>query len=276
MAGLGRKLGFALIITILIIWTLLPIYWMVITSVKQGIETAREAQRLPYPPNPTLENYEYILFRREYLKYLTNSLIVATGNTLLVLLLSIPAAYAFVRSRFTAFRHLQFWYLTNRMAPPAAFFIPMFVLFSALQIRGEYISMILAYCVFNLPLAVWLLMSAVEAVPRELEEAGLIDGLTTFGVLRHVVLPLIRRSIVVTGLLVWLFAWNHYLFGLVLGGAATKTMPIAIGDFALATSEGAYYKAYVACQVVTLLIPVLVILAVVRRNIVLGFGLGRV
>lgn len=276
MAGIVRKTVFTLLIAVLLVWTILPIYWMMITSVKQGIETAGEAQRLPYPPNPTLENYEYILLRRGYLSYLTNSLIVATGNTLLVLLLSIPTAYAFVRSRFVPFRHLQFWYLTNRMAPPAAFFIPVFVLFSALQIRGEYLSMILAYCVFNIPLAVWLLMSSIEAVPRELEEAGLVDGLTTFGVLRHIVLPLIKRSIIVTGLLVWLFAWNHYLFGLVLGGAATKTMPIAIGDFALATSEGAYYKAYVACQVVTLLIPVLAILAIIRKNIVLGFGLGRV
>jgi ABC-type glycerol-3-phosphate transport system permease component len=271
-----KKILKALVIIILLTWTLLPIYWMVITSLKQGIETAGEPQRLPYPPNPTLYNYWYILDKREYWKYLINSLIIASGNVALVLLASVPAAYAFVRSRWQPLRHLQFWFLTNRMAPAAAFFLPIFTLFEILRLRGTYYSMWLAYCVFNIPLAVWMLVSAISAVPIELEEAAMIDGLTQLGVLRRVLLPLIRRSLVVTGLLVFLFAWNHYLFGLVLGSAITKPMPVAIGDFALATSEGAYYKAYVSCQVVTLLIPVLIIYAVVRRDLLLGFGLGRV
>ncbi|MEM3589240.1 MAG: carbohydrate ABC transporter permease [Nitrososphaerota archaeon] len=271
-----KKILKALVVIILLVWTLLPIYWMIITSVKQGIETAGEAQRLPYPPNPTLDNYNYILFRRGYIKYLINSLIIAGGNTALVLLVSVPAAYAFVRSRFQPLRHLQFWFLTNRMAPAAAFFLPVFTLFAALKLSGTYYAMWLAYCVFNIPLAVWMLMAAISAVPRELEEAAMIDGLSQLGAIRRIVLPLIRRSLVVVGLLVFLFAWNHYLFGLVLSDAITKPMPVAIGDFALATSEGAYYRAYVACQVTILLIPVLIILAVVRRNILLGFGLGRV
>lgn len=271
-----KKILKALVVIILLVWTLLPIYWMIITSVKQGIETAGEAQRLPYPPNPTLDNYNYILFRRGYIKYLINSLIIAGGNTALVLLVSVPAAYAFVRSRFQPLRHLQFWFLTNRMAPAAAFFLPVFTLFAALKLSGTYYAMWLAYCVFNIPLAVWMLMAAISAVPRELEEAAMIDGLSQLGTIRRIVLPLIRRSLVVVGLLVFLFAWNHYLFGLVLSDAITKPMPVAIGDFALATSEGAYYRAYVACQVTILLIPVLIILAIVRRNILLGFGLGRV
>ncbi|MEM3104188.1 MAG: carbohydrate ABC transporter permease [Candidatus Bathyarchaeia archaeon] len=271
-----KKILKALVVIILLVWTLLPIYWMIITSVKQGIETAGEVQRLPYPPNPTLDNYNYILFRRGYIKYLTNSLIIAGGNTALVLLVSVPAAYAFVRSRFQPLRHLQFWFLTNRMAPAAAFFLPVFTLFAALKLSGTYYAMWLAYCVFNIPLAVWMLIAAISAVPRELEEAAMIDGLSQLGAIRRIVLPLIRRSLVVVGLLVFLFAWNHYLFGLVLSDAITKPMPVAIGDFALATSEGAYYRAYVACQVTILLIPVLIILAVVRRNILLGFGLGRV
>lgn len=271
-----KKILKALVVIILLVWTLLPIYWMIITSVKQGIETAGEAQRLPYPPNPTLDNYNYILFRRGYIKYLTNSLIIAGGNTALVLLVSVPAAYAFVRSRFQPLRHLQFWFLTNRMAPAAAFFLPVFTLFAALKLSGTYYAMWLAYCVFNIPLAVWMLIAAISAVPRELEEAAMIDGLSQLGAIRRIVLPLIRRSLVVVGLLVFLFAWNHYLFGLVLSDAITKPMPVAIGDFALATSEGAYYRAYVACQVTILLIPVLIILAIVRRNILLGFGLGRV
>lgn len=266
----------ALVVVILLVWTILPIYWLLITSIKQGIETAGEAQRLPYPPNPTLDNYNYILFRRGYIKYLINSLIIAGGNTALVLLVSVPAAYAFVRSRFQPLRHLQFWFLTNRMAPAAAFFLPVFTLFAALKLSGTYYAMWLAYCVFNIPLAVWMLIAAISAVPRELEEAAMIDGLSRLGVIRRIVLPLIKRSLVVTGLLVFLFAWNHYLFGLVLSDAITKPMPVAIGDFALATSEGAYYRAYVSCQVAVLLIPVLIILAIVRRNILLGFGLGRV
>jgi ABC-type glycerol-3-phosphate transport system permease component len=271
-----KKVLKAFVVIILLIWTLLPIYWMMITSVKQGVETAGEVQRLPYPPNPTLYNYWYILVKREYLKYLINSLIIAGGNTALVLLVSVPAAYAFVRSRWQPLRHLQFWFLTNRMAPAAAFFLPVFTLFAALKLSGTYYAMWLAYCVFNIPLAVWMLISAISAIPVELEQAAMVDGLTQLGVIRRVVLPLIRRSLVVTGLLVFLFAWNHYLFGLVLSDAITKPMPVAIGDFALATSEGAYYKAYVACQVVTLLIPVIIIYSVIRRDLLLGFGLGRV
>lgn len=270
-----KKVLKILLVIILLVWTILPIYWLMITSFKLGVETAGETQRLPYPPNPTLNNYEYILFKRQYYKYLINSLIISAGNTVLVLLVSLPAAYAFVRSRFAPLRHLQFWFLTNRMAPAAAFFLPVFSLFAALKLTGSYYAMWLAYCVFNIPLAVWMLISAISAVPQELEQAGLVDGLSRLGVIRHIVLPLVRRGIVVTGLLVFLFAWNHYLFGLVLSDAITKPMPVAIGDFALATSEGAYYKAYVACQVMTLLIPVIVVLSVVRRDLLLGFGLGR-
>lgn len=259
-------------LTILAVFAVFPIYWAIVCSLRPRAEIVGEAPL--YPTSFRIENYYHVFVRWKYYEYILNSFIVATGNSLLVLAITIPAAYALTRFRLRSSRHLLFWILTNRMAPPAAFLLPLYVLTSFLKLAGTYLGLILAYCVFNIPLSIWLLVAAIESIPKEVEEASMLDGLSPLGVLFRIVLPLARPGIVTAGLLTWLFAWNHYIFGMILAGPGTKLMTVALGDFAL-TTVGIEWE-YVATMTVGTIIPVLIILLIVRRALVAGFAFGKI
>jgi len=119
-----------------------------------------------------------------------------------------------------------------------------------------------------------MLMATIESIPREIDEAAMLDGLSPFGILRRIIIPLSKSGIVGTSLLVWLFAWNHYVFGIILSGPATKLMTMALGDFAL-TTVGIEWE-YVATMTVGTIIPVFIVLFIIRRAIVSGFAFGKI
>lgn len=254
------------------LFAIFPIYWAIVSSLRSRAEIVGEAPL--YPTSFKIENYYHVFVYWKYYQYVLNSIIVATGNALLVLAITIPAAYALTRFRLRASRHLSFWILTNRMAPPAAFLLPMYLLMSFLKLSGTYLALIIAYCIFNIPLSIWLLSAAIGSVPKDIEEAAMLDGLSPLGVLLRIILPIARPGIVTTGLLTWLFAWNHYVFGMILAGPGTKLITVALGDFAL-TTVGIEWE-YVATMTVGTIIPVIVILIIVRRAIVSGFAFGKI
>jgi len=264
-------LTFAVLIIILL-FELFPVYWTIVSSLRTRAEIAGMAPF--YPTSFRIENYYDVFVKWKYYKYIINSLIVASGNTLLVILLSLPAAYALARFRIGFARHLSFWFLTNRMAPPAAFLLPLYILFSFFKLTGSYLALIIAYALFNIPLSIWMLMAAIESIPQEIEEAALLDGVSYLGILTKIVIPLAKPGIVATSLLVWLFAWNHYIFGIILSGPETKVMTMALGDFAL-TTVGVEWE-YVATMAVGTIIPVFIILFIVRRALVSGFAFGKI
>lgn len=257
---------------IIAIFSLFPIYWTIITSLRSRAEVVGEAPF--YPTGFKIENYYHVFIRWKYYEYIINSVIVATGNSLLVLLITIPAAYALTRFKLRSSRHLLFWILTNRMAPPAAFLLPLYIVMSFLKLSGTYFGLILAYCLFNIPLSIWLLAAAFENIPRDIEEAAMLDGLSPIGIMLRIILPLAKPGIVTAGLLTWLFAWNHYIFGMILAGPGTKLITVALGDFAL-TTVGIEWE-YVATMSVGTIIPVLIILTIVRRALVAGFAFGKI
>ncbi|NQS89456.1 carbohydrate ABC transporter permease, partial [Patescibacteria group bacterium] len=147
-----------------------------------------------------VDNYYRPLFKDIYGKFLINSLIIATGNTGLVILLAIFATYAFSRFKIWGSGSLFFWTITNRMAPPAAFILPFFLIFTKIKLIDTHIGLILVYCVFNLPFAIWLLKGMIDAIPIEMDEAAAIDGCSILGTLWYVIVPVAKPGLAVTAM----------------------------------------------------------------------------
>jgi multiple sugar transport system permease protein len=188
------------------------------------------------------------------------------------MILAIPAAYAF-RLGLRGSKDIFFWILTNRMAPPVVFLLPVFFLLSEGGLTGTYIGLILVYCLFNLPFAIWLLYGIMKGIPEEVDEAVYVDGGNDVDVLLEVIVPLSKPGIAVGGLLVWLFAWNHYVFTILLTSGDTATLTNGIAQFL--TSVGTNWGQLAAATMVTM-IPGLILAAFVQKHIVTGLTFGAV
>jgi multiple sugar transport system permease protein len=245
-----------------------PFAWMVLGSFKTTLGF------LAYPPvfvfRPTLDNYRQVFADNSFLRYLMNSTIVAAGATSIGLLLGIPAAYALARWRQTA---LGILLLAARMAPGIAFLIPLFVMFLQLHLVGSYTSLILSHLIFTLPLTVWMMVSFIEAVPREIEQAALIDGCSVLGVILRVIVPLTAQGIAATSILAFIASWNNFLFALVLANDRTKTLPVAVLGY-IGYNSIQWGTLMAAATFITL--PVLVLAMCVQRYIVRGLVSGAV
>ena len=257
--------------------TLIPIWWMFVVSMRSRVELFSR-------PNLAisrlfLENYSNVLTDSAFQRYMTNSIIVSTSNAVLVMVLALLATYALSRYKLTGSDNIFFWLITNRMAPPAAFLLPLFIMFTRTFRIGDWtlfdtqIGLILVYCVFNLPFAIWLLKGVVDGIPIELDDAAMIDGAGLPGVLRHVVVPLAAPGLAVTGILSWVFAWNEYLFAANLTSVEARTITTGLAEFVTVT--GTNWGELAAMSMITL-IPSAIIVIVAQRYIVMGLTFGAV
>ena len=216
-APAGERAVRALLWAVLLAWlvvTLFPLYWQLITALKTTEETNRTIPTF-WPEELRFGNFAAVFTEASNFDALVSSFIIASGNTLLSLLLGTMAGYAFARfPRHAGGENLAFWILSNRMFPPVAVIIPMFFLFDATPWGTDsHISLIILYLVFNMPLATWLMMVFFRDAPRELEEAAYLDGYTPLQAFRKVTLPLVIPGMISVAMLCWIFAWNEYLFG---------------------------------------------------------------
>ena len=269
----GRALAARFLIGALVFAIILPMYWTFAVSVRsRGQIFAGQRNLLLDVTSLNWDNYATILLDQGYLDFVVNSLIIATGNTILVMVLAVPAAYAF-RLGLRGSKDIFFWILTNRMAPPVVFLLPVFFLVSGLGLSGTYIGLILVYCLFNLPFAIWLLHGIMKGIPHEVDEAVYVDGGNDIDVLLEVIIPLSKPGIAVGSLLVWLFAWNHYVFTILLTSGDTATITNGIAQFF--TTVGTAWGQLAAATMVTML-PGLVLAAIVQKHIVTGLTFGAV
>lgn len=266
------KMFFVYVICILIaVATLFPIYWMFVISARSRLEVFL-GPRLIQTSFYSL-NYYRPFVQDVYGRYLVNSLLIASGNTLLVVCLAVLATYAFSRFRVPGSNNLFFWTITNRMAPPAVFIVPFFLMFTRLGLRDNQFGLILLYCIFNLPFAIWLLKGMMDGIPKELDEAALIDGCSLWGLLWHVIIPLAKPGIMVTAILNWIFAWNEYLFAAILTSVRSRTITTGLAEFVtvIGTNWGEMAAVSVVC-----LIPAIVFIGIAQRHIIAGLTFGAV
>ena len=272
----GRWSGF-IIWTGLTLVTLVPIYWMFLVSIRRRVDLFGNPSFIP--DRVFWGNYVEVLADDTFRRYMVNSLIVATSNAVLVCILGLFAAYALSRFALTGKSNIFFWALTNRMAPPAAFLMPLFLLYTQVFVIGDWslldtrIGLILLYCVFNLPFALWLLQGIIDGIPKELDEAAMVDGANTWQVLWTIIIPLARPGLAVTAILAWVFAWNEYLFAATLTRVEARTITTALAEYVTVT--GTNWGEMAAVATLTLL-PALVFLGLVQRHIVAGLTFGAV
>jgi ABC-type glycerol-3-phosphate transport system permease component len=255
--------------------TLLPVWWMFVVSMRPRVDLYSKSFLIDAV---YWNNYKAVLADPTFLQYLGNSLIVATGNAALVCVLGLLAAFGLSRYRIAGGDSVFFWLITNRMAPPAVFLLPLFLLFTKWFAFGDWmmfdtkLGLILLYCVFNLPFAIWLLKGMLDGIPVELDEAARIDGATTSQVLVQIVLPLARPALAVTFILTWIFAWNEYLFAATLTSSSNaRTVTTALAEYVSVT--GTNWGEMAAMAILTIL-PALAFLAFVQRHIVAGLTFG--
>jgi len=263
--------------TVMIIVTLLPIYWMIVVSARSRVElfdTPTLLIKSFYTPN-----YIKPLSDPVFQRYLINSIIVATSNAVLVSILALFATYALSRWRLGGADNIFFWTITQRMAPPAAFILPLFLLFTRVFRLGNWqmfdtqIGLILVYCVFNLPFAVWLMKGIMDGVPPELDEAAFVDGANRWKVLISIITPLVAPGLAITFILSWIFAWNEYLLAANLTSVSARTITTGLAEFVSVTGTNWGEMAAVATVAI---LPALVFLVFVQRYIVTGLTFGAV
>ena len=254
-----------------ILFLLLPIYWLVSMSFKTTNEILGGFS--PFPQEFTLANYRTIFNDPTWYMGYVNSLIYVSMNTVISITAALPAAYAFSRYRFLGDKHLFFWLLTNRMAPPAVFVLPFFQLYSAIELFDTHIAVALAHCLFNIPLAVWILEGFMSGVPKELDETAYVDGYSFPRFFTRIFMPNIASGIGVAAFFCFMFSWVEMLLSKNL--TAVNAKPIAAVMTKTASSAG-YELGLLAAAGCLTLIPGAIVIYFVRNYIAKGFALGRV
>ena len=253
------------------IFLLAPIYWLTVMSFKTDTEIV--AGLTFWPKEFTFANYETIFTTHSWWSSYINSAIYVTLNTIISLAVALPAAYAFSRYRFIGDKHLFFWLLTNRMTPPAVFVLPYFQFYSAFNLIDTHIAVAIAHCVFNVPLAVWILEGFLRGVPKSIDETAYIDGYSFPKFFATILVPLIRSGIGVTAFFCFMFSWVELILARTLTTADAK--PIVSVMTRVYSGAGIEWGLIAAAGVLTL-VPGILVIWFVRNHIARGFAMGRV
>ena len=254
-----------------ILFILTPIYWLLNMSFKHNDEIMGHLSL--WPQNFTFDNYIVIFTDPSWYMGYVNSMIYVAMNMVITLVVALPAAYAFSRYKFVGDKHLFFWLLSNRMAPPAVFLLPFFQLYSSIGLFDTHLAVALAHCLFSVPLAVWILEGFMSGVPREIDETAYIDGYSFSRFFIRIFIPMIRSGIGVTLFFSFMFSWVELLLARTLTSVDAK--PIAAVMTRTITASGIDWGVLAAAGVLTI-VPGVLVVYFVRNHIAKGFALGRV
>ena len=250
---------------------LMPIYWMLNMSLRTNADIL--GYFALYPKDITFSNYIKIFTDQSWYSGYINSIIYVSINTCISLVTALPAAYAFSRFRFLGDKHLFFWLLTNRMAPAAVFALPFFQLYSSVGLIDTHIAVALAHCLFNVPLAVWILEGFMTAIPKEIDETAFIDGYSFPRFFITIFIPLIRAGVGVTAFFCFMFSWVELLIARTL--TVTNAKPIAAIMTRTISATGLDYGLLAAAGMLTI-VPGMLVIWFTRNHMAKGFALGRV
>jgi multiple sugar transport system permease protein len=264
----GSKMSLAVVTLLVLVVFSFPFIWMLLASFKTQSQIMSTGQFFVF--KPTFDNYTSVFREYDFMKYISNSFIVAFGSTAFSLILGLPAAYAIARH---GLQKLGLTILVARIVPGITFLIPWFILFSKIGLVDTYTALILSHMLVGLPFIIWIMISFFEALPHEIEEAGLIDGCTRHQVFMRVILPISGPGVITSSLLSFIFSWNNFMFSVILAGDKTKTLPVAVFNF-MSYSEINWGALMAAACIITL--PVLIIALLAQRYIVSGLASGAV
>jgi multiple sugar transport system permease protein len=260
------------LIVLALVITLLPVYWMVNTSLKNQVEVFASPPTL-WPQNLTFANYENLFTRRHLGTYLFNSLVIVGSAVLLSLVMGSLAGYSLARfSRLQ--QRLNFWVLAPRMIPPVALVVPLFLMLQQVGLINKKLGLILVYTAFNLPFVAWMMRSFFQEIPVDLEEAAMVDGASRLRSFRDIVLPLAAPGLAATAIFSLIITYNEFFFALILTSTpAAATLPV--GTAALIGKTQTLYGEMAAAGVVAA-VPLVVFALLVQRHLVRGLTMGAV
>lgn len=271
---LNRMMFFAVVILVAV-YALFPFYWAFNTSFKGEDEMFSRATYLPQ--NPTLINYESVFNNKAFVRSLVNSAFVSGSTALLAIVIGSFAAYALGQLRFRGRTVILYVILTMTMFPRISILSGLYSIVRDLDIFGTQLALVFSYPVFTLPFAVWVLTSFFQGLPKEIEEAALVDGATPMQTFRLILLPLTAPALVTTGLLAFITSWNEYLYALnfTLTNPEAHTVPVVIAQFSGTVSrQEPIAEIMAAAMVVTL--PLVVLVLIFQNRIVAGLTSGAV
>ncbi len=279
--GFLHKLVVNVLLIICFFFLLFPVFWVATMSLKSHDDI------LTWPPKfvfkPTLENFHNITtavrtarvgaVSTDFLKGFGNSLLVTTSALVLSLITGIPAAYALGRYRFKGRNDIAFTFLTFRFAPELLVIIPIYLIFQQIGLYDTYIGLVWVYQLITMPMVIWILMSYFEDVSVELEQASLVDGYPLLRTFWRIILPLAKPGIAAAALLAFIYAWNNFIFALILG--SSKVQPVTVSALKFITAEKLRYGDIAAACVLSA-IPILILAIYAQRYMVRGLSLGAV
>ena len=253
-----------------------PFLYLLVLSGKKRIEIlAQVPPTLSFSWQTIARTYDEVLYRQGMLSFVTNSLVVVAAATVIALVIGIPAAYGFSRLRFRYSDDLSNMILSMRFMPPIAVAIPLFLMVKAIGLQDSYPGLVLPYVAFSLPIVVWIMIGFFDEIPRELDDAGMVDGCTRLGVLLRIMLPIVRPGIVTAALFSAIFIWNEFLVALyVIDSRDYQT--ISLGAATLVSAQRPIDWNIAAAVGVVTVVPILIFSLLVQRYIVRGLTAGAV
>jgi multiple sugar transport system permease protein len=260
----------ALTLGMVLVW-LFPIYWIVLTSFKTPLQINQPTPTFLF--RPTSENYRHLFDEFHFARVLKNSIIITSATTVIVMVLALAAAYALGRMNVRGGKHIALWMLSLRFMPPLAVMVPFFIAWQRLDLIDTYQGLILIYVAFNLPFAIWMLRGFIVEVPRELDEAAMLDGLGHLAIIRKIILPVVAPGAAVTAIFTFSFASNEYLMALILTSIDATTVPVTVSKFIQAYS---ILWGDVGAAATIQLLPMLLVVFLLQRHIMRGITLGAV
>jgi multiple sugar transport system permease protein len=263
----GKVIWYCLILVIVIPF-IFPLFWIISASFKT------QAQIVSMPPvwfiKPTLENYRRVFTEQNFSLYLSNSLVIAVGSSLLSLIIGLPAAYTISKYRQ---KKIGIFILVARLMPGISFLIPWFIFFSKLGLVDTFIALISSHMLVNLPLVVWIMINYFDGLPSDLEEAARVDGCTVQGMFLRIILPLSAPGILTATTLSFMFSWNNFMFSMVLSTQRTKTLPVAVYNF---VSYAEVNWGSVMAATVVIIAPAIILAMIFQRYVIKGLTTGAV
>jgi multiple sugar transport system permease protein len=262
------------VMLVLLFITLMPLYWVIITSVKPDAEVLSKDIRL-LPSRFTLDHYRRVFESRDLTLFLKNSIIAAVGSTMLSVSTASLAAYAFARFKYPGnlANSVRMWILSTRFVPPFAIVLPLFLLFRDYNLLDTRQGLIIAHTLFSLPFVLWLLQSSFEELPYEIEEAALIDGCSRLTAFLYVVIPLATPAIAASAIFAMVLSWNEFLFALLFTYSKATTLPVLVSQF---LTDRSLQWGEIAASSTVAIVPVLIFMLFAQRYLVRGLTMGAV
>jgi len=275
-----RKLFLYAIVIFWCVVCLFPFYWLFTTSLKKPLHVSRGPRYIPYVDyEPTGEHWQYLFDeqRQTLFRHFRNSLIAASGSTLLAVVIGAMAGYGLARYayhwRALGWRNdnIAFWIISQRFLPPALFVVPFLMLYARLNLVDTHLGLILAYTMFNVPFAVWIMRDFFENLPQDLEDSALVDGATHWQAFVRIVLPLSAPGLVSVAILSFIFAWNEFLYALMLTNFEAITIPVLIAG--QSNTRGIQWW-FISALTLAAVTPVILIGLFLERYITRGLTAG--